>query len=90
MSGVLVQAYRFGKPVIATAEGLIGWFCRGGTLGPVIDDLSPPSIAAAIEKVFARSADPADRTQAPEGAHERLLERNTLDQFKRTLQEAMA
>jgi len=92
MSGVLVQAYRFGKPVIATAEGLIGWFCRGGTLGPVIDDLSPPSIAAAMDKVFASGTgtDITDRSAAPEGAHERLLERNTLDQFKRTLQEAMA
>ena len=90
MSGVLVQAYRFGKPVIATADGLIGWFCRDGTLGPVIDDLSPASIAAAIEKVLAHGTVPADRAQAPEGSHERLLERNTLAQFKRTLQEAMA
>lgn len=90
MSGVLVQAYRFGKPVIATAEGLIGWFCRDGTLGPVIDDLSPRSIAAAIETVLTQGAGTVDRAQAPEGSHERLLERNTLAQFKRTLQEAMA
>jgi len=43
-----------------------------------------------MDKVFARDTDTADRPTAPEGAHERLLERNTLDQFKRTLQEAMA
>src|SRR5260370_16192863 len=52
MSGVLVQAYRFGKPVIATADGLIGWFCQTGELGPVLDDLSPEAIARAIEEVF--------------------------------------
>lgn len=83
MSGVLVQAYRFGKPVIATADGLIGWFCRGGGLGPVIDDLEPASIIGAVNAVFARN-----RTEGV-AAHGQLLERNTLEQFKRTLQEAM-
>jgi glycosyltransferase involved in cell wall biosynthesis len=94
MSGVLVQAYRFKKPVIATADGLIGWFCRGGEMGPVIDDLSPPAVAGAIEAVFADTR-PTPQTQkqasvAQDTSHERLLERNTLEQFKRTLQEAMA
>ncbi|MEA3119450.1 MAG: hypothetical protein QOI13_2720 [Paraburkholderia sp.] len=90
MSGVLVQAYRFKKPVIATADGLIGWFCRGGELGPVIDDLSPETIARAIGAVFADKR-PARAKVAPgqDTSHERLLERNTLEQFKRTLQEAM-
>ncbi len=36
MSGVLVQAYRFGKPVIATEDGLIGWFSRRCELGPIL------------------------------------------------------
>jgi glycosyltransferase involved in cell wall biosynthesis len=94
MSGVLVQAYRFQKTVIATADGLIGWFCRGGGLGPVIDDLSPEAITRAIETVFAGERPRSEDTVVPavsaqETSHERLLERNTLEQFKRTLQEAM-
>ncbi|WP_244815431.1 glycosyltransferase [Caballeronia sp. Lep1P3] len=82
MSGVLVQAFRFGKPVIATADGLIGWFCRTGELGPVIDDLAPSSINRALDDVLAR------RTRPVAAGH--LLERNTLGQFKETLRQAMA
>lgn len=94
MSGVLVQAYRFEKPVIATADGLIGWFCGSGELGPVIDDLSPEAIAGAIRQVFAgrdtrARAAASSAAGSPANGHERLLERNTLEQFKRTLQEAM-
>ncbi|MDR5855159.1 glycosyltransferase [Caballeronia sp. LZ062] len=82
MSGVLVQAFRFGKPVIATADGLIGWFCRTGELGPVIDDLTPASINRALDDVLAR------RKRPVVAGH--LLERNTLGQFKETLRQAMA
>jgi glycosyltransferase involved in cell wall biosynthesis len=82
MSGVLVQAFRFGKPVVATADGLIGWFCRTGDLGPVIDDLSPASINRALDDVLARRTRPAVQGH--------LLERNTLAQFKETLRQAMA
>jgi glycosyltransferase involved in cell wall biosynthesis len=81
MSGVLVQAYRFGKPVVATADGLIGWFCRTGELGPVVDDLSVTSINRALDKVF------EGRPGAPAGDH--LLERNTLIHFKQTLRQAI-
>ena len=81
MSGVLVQAYRFGKPVVATADGLIGWFCRTGELGPVVEDLSVTSINRAFDKVF------EERPGAPAGQH--LLERNTLSHFKQTLQQAI-
>jgi glycosyltransferase involved in cell wall biosynthesis len=81
MSGVLVQAYRFAKPVIATADGLIGWFCRTGELGPVIDDLSAASINRAVDTAL------GGERPAPNGAH--LLERNTLPQFKQTLRQAM-
>jgi glycosyltransferase involved in cell wall biosynthesis len=81
MSGVLVQAYRFGKPVVATADGLIGWFCRTGELGPVVDDLSVTSINRALDKVF------EGRPGAPAGDH--LLERNTLSHFKQTLRQAI-
>ncbi|SAL48394.1 Glycosyl transferases group 1 [Caballeronia terrestris] len=82
MSGVLVQAYRFGKPVIATADGLIGWFCRTGELGPVVDDLSVASINRALDVVL------AGVPHATPGA-QHLLERNTLSQFKKTLRQAV-
>jgi glycosyltransferase involved in cell wall biosynthesis len=81
MSGVLVQAYRFAKPVIATADGLIGWFCRTGELGPVIDDLSVASINGAVDAALGSGR------PAPNSAH--LLERNTLPQFKQTLRQAL-
>ncbi len=90
MSGVLVQAYRFKKPVIATADGLIGWFCRGGEMGPVVDDLSPGAIMRALETVFGDKRfddQPEAAKSAP--SQKELLERNTLEQFKRTLREAM-
>ncbi|HEV3105457.1 MAG TPA: glycosyltransferase [Trinickia sp.] len=91
MSGVLVQAYRFGKPAIATAEGLIGWFCRSGELGPLLDDLSPNAIARALNQAFAdgRGANAGADATRNDAPHERLLARNTLDQFKQTLREAM-
>ncbi|HEY1608857.1 MAG TPA: group 1 glycosyl transferase, partial [Paraburkholderia sp.] len=88
MSGVLVQAYRFGKPVIATADGLIGWFCRDGQLGPRIDDLTPASITQALDALAQRWNGAMPATSAP--AQESLLARNTLDQFKRSFQQAVA
>ena len=88
MSGVLVQAYRFGKRVVATSEGLIGWFCAGGKLGPVLDDLSPKAIVCGISEALAEAADAGARTTA--GSHGALLARNTLDAFKRTLRDAAA
>lgn len=48
MSGVLVQAARAGRPVIATDEGLIGWLARmhrTGVLTPLTD---PNLIASAV------------------------------------------
>jgi len=89
MSGVLVQAYRFRKPVIATADGLIGWFCRDGRLGPCIDDLSRASIARALDALTQRwNGSEVAYANAP--ARESLLARNTLDQFKRSFQQAVA
>jgi glycosyltransferase involved in cell wall biosynthesis len=83
MSGVLVQAYRAGRPVIATADGLIGWFCRDGELGPVIDDLTPDSINQALDTLL-------DSIWVRPGASNgHLLERNTLAHFKQTLQSAI-
>ncbi|MFM0499401.1 glycosyltransferase [Paraburkholderia caffeinilytica] len=87
MSGVLVQAYRFGKPVIATEDGLIGWFSRRCELGPILKDLSSASIGQAItETMTSWPHDP----QAVPAAGEDLLSRHTLGQFKQTLLQQMA
>jgi len=90
MSGVLVQAYRFGKPVIATADGLIGWFCRDGRLGPRLDDLTPASIARACDELAQHwwNADAATRRRVAPHADD-LLARNTLDQFQRAFRDAV-
>jgi glycosyltransferase involved in cell wall biosynthesis len=84
MSGVLVQAYRFGKPLIATADGLIGWFCRNGELGPVLDELSSDSINQALDTLLVQDW---QRPGTANGPH--LLERNTLAHFKQSLQSAL-
>jgi len=89
MSGVLVQAYRAGKPVIATADGLIGWFCRGRELGPVLDDLSPAAIGRALDQL-GQSAWPAPAAPAAAAPRAHLLARNTLSEFKQTLRRAAA
>lgn len=86
MSGVLVQAYRFDKPVLASADGLIGWFCRDGALGPLLDDLEPATILRALDVLAARWS---GETATPKPGANHLLALNTLDQFKRTLQAAM-
>ena len=85
MIGVLVQAYRFAKPVIATADGLIGWFCKNAELGTVIDDLSGPTINRALDRVL---LDAPQTTRTAAAAQDHLLARNTLSQFKLTLQQA--
>ncbi|AJZ58757.1 glycosyl transferases group 1 family protein [Paraburkholderia fungorum] len=87
MSGVLVQAYRFGKPVIATEDGLIGWFSRRCELGPILSDLSSASIGRAITETMT-SWPHAPHTGAAAG--EDLLSRHTLGQFKQTLLQQMA
>jgi glycosyltransferase involved in cell wall biosynthesis len=83
MSGVLVQAYRSGTPLIATADGLIGWFCGDGELGPVINDLSVDSINQALDQAL----DSFGENPCVASGH--LLERNTLSHFKQTLQSAI-
>ncbi|TDY25400.1 glycosyltransferase involved in cell wall biosynthesis [Paraburkholderia sp. BL6665CI2N2] len=87
MSGVLVQAYRFGKPVIATEDGLIGWFSRRCELGPILSDLSSASIGRAITEAMTSWPHTA---QAMPSAREDLLSRHTLGQFKQTLLQQMA
>ena len=96
MSGVLVQAYRFGKPVIATAQGLIGWFARRENLGPVLASRSPTAVLAAIDKALHRphdaSADIERAGTRAERAHS-ILAHHTVADFKQaflqTLSEAL-
>ncbi|WP_434108686.1 glycosyltransferase [Paraburkholderia caffeinilytica] len=87
MSGVLVQAYRFGKPVIATEDGLIGWFSRRCELGPILSDLSSASIGKAINETMTSWP---HAPQATPSTREDLLSRHTLGQFKQTLLQQMA
>ncbi|MFM0737800.1 glycosyltransferase [Paraburkholderia xenovorans] len=87
MSGVLVQAYRFGKPVIATEDGLIGWFSRRCELGPILSDLSSASIGRAITETMTSWPHP---DHAVPSEREDLLSRHTLGQFKQTLLRQMA
>ncbi|MFL9907924.1 glycosyltransferase [Paraburkholderia sp. RL17-337-BIB-A] len=87
MSGVLVQAYRFGKPVIATEDGLIGWFSRRCELGPILSDLSSASIGRAITETMTSWP---HAPQTVPSAREDLLSRHTLGQFKQTLLQQMA
>lgn len=86
MSGVLVQAYRFGKPVIATGDGLIGWFSEEGRLGPILTDLKPDTIARALRELSGQWRDgmPARADTTPS-----LLARNTLSGFKETFQQVL-
>jgi glycosyltransferase involved in cell wall biosynthesis len=87
MSGVLVQAYRFGKPVIATEDGLIGWFSRRCELGPILSDLSSASIGNAVTEIMTSWPHAPQTTPS---AREDLLSRHTLGQFKQTLLQQMA
>ncbi|CAH2793910.1 MAG: Glycosyltransferase [uncultured Paraburkholderia sp.] len=85
MSGVLVQAYRCGKPVIATEDGLIGWFSRRCELGPVMSDLSSASIGKTItETMTSWPHEPQASTR------DDLMSRHMLGQFKQTLLQQMA
>lgn len=68
MSGVLVAAGVAGLPVVATTDGVVGWLVKKHQLGLAIADLSPPTIAAALERLV---ADTAFRSAA--GSHGRAI-----------------
>ncbi len=86
MSGVLVQAYRFGKVAIATSAGLIGWFARNDKLGPLLEDLSAQSIRDAIDKAMNHRESDA-RPDAMSHCGD-LLAQNTIHNFKRVIKSA--
>ena len=86
MSAVLVQAYRYGKTVLASPFGLIGWFTKHDRLGPVLEDLSTPAINAAIDEVFARAG---ERGPLHEPDGHKLLAAHTVSNFKKTVRSAL-
>jgi glycosyltransferase involved in cell wall biosynthesis len=83
MSGVLVQAYRFGKVVIATSVGLIGWFAKRDRLGPLLNDLSIPAIRTAIDQAIGYRE--MDRSPPFLRDYEQFLAKNTVRNFKDTI-----
>ncbi|MGN6232726.1 MAG: glycosyltransferase [Trinickia sp.] len=80
MSGVLAQARRYGKTVIAAQAGLIGWFAQRDGLGPLLPDLSASSINAAIDEALelCGSARAASQFESCE-----RLTTDTVDHFKK-------
>lgn len=58
MSGVLVLAAQAGKPVIATAQGLIGKMASQYDLGSVIDCEDPQQVTQALRAAMERSEHP--------------------------------
>ena len=86
MSDVLAQARRYGKTVIATDSGLIGWFAKRDRLGPLLRSLSAASINAAIDEAFELSGNAPSAPQSD--ADELLLARETVDRFKKIVQTA--
>ncbi|MGG1947855.1 group 1 glycosyl transferase [Trinickia sp. NRRL B-1857] len=83
MSGVLAQAHRYGKTVIATDSGLIGWFTKRDRLGSLLRSLSARSVNAAIDEAFA--LDGICRS-TPRSNSEDLLAGNTVNHFKKIVQ----
>ena len=83
--GVLDQARGYGKTVIATDSGLVGWFTRRDRLGPLLRSLSSASINAAIDEAFELSGNgPA----LPQSETDELLARDTVNHFKKIVQTA--
>ena len=85
MSGVLAQANRYGKTVIATGSGLIGWFAERDRLGPLLPNLSAASINAAIDQAFELSGSARAAYE-----HQEMLGSNSVSHFKQIVQTTLA
>jgi hypothetical protein len=83
MSGVLAQANRYGKTVIATDSGLIGWFAKRDGLGPLLRSLSARSVNAAIDEAFALEG---ICRSTPRTSSDDLLAAGTVNHFKKIVQ----
>lgn len=58
MSGVLVLAAISGKPVIATQDGLIGWYTATHELGRVVNIKKQPQIIGALQLLLLKKKSP--------------------------------
>ena len=56
MSGVLVKAAQFGKPVLGCREGLIGWYTSRYELGQVADISDANDVVESVKNIFLRPA----------------------------------
>lgn len=83
MSGVLAQAHRYGKTVIATDSGLIGWFTKRDRLGPLLRSLSARSVNAAIDEAFALEG---VCRSTPRSSSDDLLAGDKVNHFKKIVQ----
>lgn len=80
-SGVLVQSAAFGRPVLATDAGWVGYTVGKHRLGVAVDTSSPSSLAGAIKRMVEgeRNFDPEQaisfaRTHAPEKYGEAIVQ----------------
>jgi glycosyltransferase involved in cell wall biosynthesis len=87
MSGVLVQAHRFRRIVIATSAGLIGWFAKHDQMGPLLPDLLPSTIGAAIRSAIYHCEWNIPFSCVADDA--RMLAHHTVPGFKRALAAAI-
>jgi glycosyltransferase involved in cell wall biosynthesis len=62
-SGMLIWAWRYGKPLISQGEGYVGWVVRHYGLGTPVNTADPASIAAAISD-YALGHRPIEVSQA--------------------------
>lgn len=81
-SGILIRAAHFGKPVISTSEGLLGYFVRRHALGQAIQVEDPKAFAACIE-VFLLTGnlsgfDPAEARRFADNSDPELFAENVI------------
>jgi glycosyltransferase involved in cell wall biosynthesis len=81
-SGILIRAAHFGRPVISTDEGLLGYFVRRHGLGQAIDVGDPKAFAACIETFVSTGRlsgfDPAAARHFADSSDPQLFVRNVL------------
>jgi hypothetical protein len=88
MSGVLAQAHRYGKTVIATDSGLIGWCAKRDGLGPLLRNLSARSINTAIDEAFELGGTHRGGALQWDGAEP--VSSDTVNHFKKIVQTTLA
>jgi glycosyltransferase involved in cell wall biosynthesis len=81
-SGILIRAAHFGRPVISTDEGLLGYFVRRHRLGQAIDVANSEAFAACIQTFMSTGRlsgfDPAAARRFADSSDPELFVRNLL------------